>query len=273
MSLLESVRPPRKSVRPAPLVQEAAAPPTTHALAYTFDPDRLDKTHDTKPPNWSVAGLAQHAETLAQSVRANVGPLVNAKVTLADADALDAHAGHLRAQEDLWQACLARYATGVVAKLRAKVVAGNRELYGALRTFVDDAHPTHHALDAIPEEGRADDLDAGTSRLIELARSHARDLEGTEVTPARVAVIEGDLQAYRAARAGVREGAESVTTVQTLDAQSRDAWELRNRAFWALVALDRTVCKRGRFRFRGDRVKARLFRAHTATPQRRRKKT
>ena len=268
----ESIRPARKSVVPPSSVPTRAAPTRARYVnPAVVDIEKLDRTRDAQSPNASVATLATHATKLAASVRTHADALALAKVTPEDADQLDAHEKLLREREADWQAQVARYVPGVVAAARKTVIEGNRDLYGALTTFVDDT-ATVAALDAIPGEDSDDAIDTGTDRLIALARKHADDLQGTEVTPSRVDEVTLSLEQFRAARAGKREGANGTTTVQAFDLESRRAWELRNRAFWALAELDRRVCKRARFRFRGDPSRRALFKAYTATARKPRKK-
>ncbi len=173
----------------------------------------LDASNDLRMPDVAVLAVAKRAEDLAGVVRSLRGPLALAKVTVGDADRLDALAALLRTSEGDWQSARKTMATGTVAKCREPLLAGRNDLYGAIDAFVDDERAAKE-LEEIGSVDDDDDLEADTSRLVALARNHRSDLEGTEISPAKQ--------------------------------------ERRNRVFWALSALDRTVCKRGRFAFRAD---------------------
>ena len=227
----------------------------------------LDAAHDVTTPDAGVVSLATHAEALAGTVRTLLAPLAKAKVAAADADRLDGLAALLRAREEAWQLARKATATGSVALCRPPLLTGRNDLYGAIEAFVDD----EAAAKELAEIGTVDDdddLEADTRRLIALSRTHATDLHGTEITPARVDEVEAALAAFRDARKGVVHTAPEGASKQALSEAARVALELRNRAFWALAALDRTVCKRGRFGLRGDPKRRALFNAYITESRR-----
>ena len=67
------------------------------------------------------------------------------------------------------------------------------------------------------------------------------------------------LEAFRAARAGVRHRPTDATTAQALSKESLAALRARNEAFWALSQVNRQVCGRARFCFRRDSKRKALF--------------
>lgn len=231
----------------------------------------LDASHDADVPDASPLSLAAHGESLAATVRSLHAALSKAKVRAADATRLDGLATLLRARETAWQSARRATATGTVASCREPLLTGRNDLFGAVDAFVDD----EAAAKELEEIGTVDDdndLEDDTRRLLALARKHADALDGTEITPAKVDEVEAALVAFRSARKGAvtSERAEGASK-QELGEAARVALELRNRAFWALSALDRLVCKRGRFRFRADAKRKALFNAYVTEAKRGRK--
>lgn len=265
---------PKKKAAPRRISSPKIAARASEAAtdARSIDPSTLDPSHDARTPDTSIAALITHAETVAESVRSLKGPLSRAKVTLADAERLDALAALLRDQEEVWQTARKATATGAVATRRAPLLKGRNDLFGALDAFVDDAG----VVEALAEIGGVDDdddLDTDTARLVKLARQQCAALEGTEITPARVDEVEASLKSFREARKGVVNVRVAGDTKQQLTEAARVALELRNRVFWALSALDRTVCKRGRYCFREQPKRRAAFAAYATEPRRARKAT
>lgn len=234
-----------------------------------IDPSTLDARHDGRAPDASVTTLVTHAEALAESVRSLKAPLAKAKVSLGDADRLDALAALLREREESWQAARKASHPGNVAAARTTLTAGRTDLFGALDAFVDGDEVAEE-LAAVGGVDDDDDLDDDAARLIKLARRHAAALEGTEITPAKVDEVEAALRAFRTARKGVVSAPQGETR-QKLAEDARVALELRNRVFWALSALDRTVCKRGRYCFRAQPARRAAFAAYATEPARARR--
>jgi putative membrane protein len=217
-----------------------------------------------RAPNGVVGDLAVHAEALADAVRSELGRLANAKITAADAAALVAGAARLRAAEGEWVDAQRAATPGNVARARAALTAGRKLLFGGIGAFVE--HPAaKRELKRIGGVENDADLDADAARLVVLARRYAGDLDGTEVTPAAVDQMESDLAAFRAARAGAAGDSASKAAVQT---RARDAAAARNAAYWSLLALDKLVCKRGRFRFRDDATRRAAFGAFSTERKR-----
>lgn len=230
----------------APKVAAKGAPGAT-----AIDVDALHRRDDQRDPDTTVTTLANHAETLANTVRTHLSALAAAKVTGEDAARLDALAVLLRGGESTWRAAWKAVSGGDVATARTPLLIGRNDLFGAIEAFAED-DAAQQALVEIGGVDSDDDLEVDTGRLIELARRYAGDLAGTEITPARVGEVEAALGAFRAARKGERSKAGAETTKQELTEAARQALERRNRVFWALSALDRRVCRRGKFRFRAD---------------------
>lgn len=218
-----------------------------------------DPAQDTLPPDAPVGQLITRAQRLANDVRTLLAPLSRAKVSLEHAAQLDALAQALADAESAWQTAWAKGAPGAVAKSRRALLTGRTDLAEALRVFADHDESTQSALDAIAGVEDDDDLAADVARLIPLAQKHAADLDGTEISPAHVDGVASALKAFGAARAGAREVSDGSTTAQALSEAARQARARRNRAFWELAALTRTVIARGRFAFRHDPERRGLF--------------
>jgi hypothetical protein len=204
-----------------------------------------------------------HAETLADTVRAQLDSLTNAKVTEADAAALVAGAARLRAAEDEWVDAQRAATPGSVASARAALTAGRKLVFGGIDAFVEDP-AAKRELKLIGRVENDADLDADAGRLVVLARRHAGELAGTEVTPEAVDKLASDLAAFRTARAGAGDSA-SKAAAQT---RAHDAAAARNAAYWSLLALDKLVCKRGRFRFREEPARRAAFGAFSTERRR-----
>ena len=102
-------------------------------------------------------------------------------------------------------------------------------------------------------------------RLIALTHRHLVDLEGTEITAAYLTDLKASLAAFEAARSVVH------THSMQVDGPLVATRARRNRAFWALAALDRTVVKRCQFGLRRDPEIAAQFTSYHNALRRRRK--
>lgn len=261
---------PKKTAKPKTATKTAKPKTATKTATQSTDPvESLDAANDQKAPDAPALTLAKHAEDLAGNVRPLLEPLAKAKVSAADGERLDTLAALLRVTETAWQTARKEVATGTVAKCRGPLLAGRNDLFGGIDAFVDD----DAAADELADIGSVDDdddLESDTSRLIALARKHAADLEGTEITPEKVNGTEAALDAFRRARKGavrvdvVDDDEKGAETKHALTEAARVALGRRNRVFWALSALDRKVCKRGRFRFRADASRRGAFASYTA---------
>lgn len=237
----------------------AASPPPAKPAPAPATIASPDPAHDATQPDAPVAQLITRAQRLANDVRTLIAPLARAKVSLDHATQLDALAQTLGEAESAWQTAWMKGAPGAVAKSRRALLTGRTDLAEALRVFADHDESTQSALDAIAGVEDDDDLASDVARLIPLAQKHAADLDGTEITPAHVDGVASSLKAFGAARAGAREVSDGTTTAQALSEAARQARAQRNRAFWSLATLTRTVIARGRFAFRHDPERRGLF--------------
>ncbi len=210
-------------------------------------------------PDVPVGALVLHSERLTRTVATHAADLAAAKVTAADLRALSDLITALRATETAWKKTRAAAAPGAVAQARDALTLGREDLVGALRAFADHDAATQRALDAIAGVEDDDDLEADVEAALPLARAHAADFVGTEITPAHVDAVARQLEAFRAARAGVRHRPTDATTAQALSKESLAALRARNEAFWALSQVNRQVCGRARFCFRRDSKRKALF--------------
>jgi hypothetical protein len=249
---------PAKPAPKKPAPAKAAAAPAKAAPAKAA-PAKPDAGRDAVAPDAPAAQLVSHAKALANEVRAFAAQLALAKVTPADAAQLDALAQELEVAESAWQIAWAKGAPGAVASTRTVLLRGRSDLFEALRVFALDDAATQVALDRIAGVEDDDDLAADASVLVPLARQHAGDLAGTEITPEVIDSVEAALQNFSAARAGARAVQDGTTTEQSLTESARKARAIRNRAFWSLAGLTRQVCLRGRFAFRHDAGRASKF--------------
>ena len=204
-------------------------------------------------PDAPAALVAKHARKLASQVRVDATALAHAKVALADAHRLDTLADALDAAQATWLVIQDARNVGGVAHAREPVRAGRDHVFAALRTFADGNPTTQSTLDDIGDVQGDDDLISDTTRLLALAKKHHHDLDGTDVTDARLAAIRSALALFAAARGGTM--AATGTTAQAEDEATRSARRARNRAFWALADLDRQVARRGQYAFRDDDAK------------------
>jgi hypothetical protein len=233
-------------------------------------PKAAGPTHpdNDRKPDAPAGVLVTHARKLANQVRTDATTLVLAKITPADADQLDELADALEAAQTSWDAVRDAQGRGAVVKLRGPLLAGREHLFAALRTFADHSEATQRALDQIAGVEGDEDLVTDTRRLLVLARKHQKDLDGTDVTPQRVAQVKEALAAFQAARSGARhqEDGDKTTSQHESDAM-RQARQARNRAFWGLASLVRLVSRRGQYAFRNDksrRARYNLYRSSTA---------
>lgn len=256
-----------KKVAPKEKATENAAPVAAERAVAShgglIDVLTLDAAKDAVAPDASSTALVTHAESLAGTMRSLLEALALAKLGEPEAARLEGMATLLRAREGEWQKARKATATGAVAACRAPLMEGRNDLYGAIDAFVEDESAAKE-LEEIGTVDDDDDLEDDSKRLIALARKHADDLDGTEITVARVDEVEVALKAFHDARKGVvaAEGEGEGDTKQALSEAARVALELRNRAFWALSALDRKVCRQARFRFRKDAKRRALFNAY-----------
>jgi uncharacterized protein YecT (DUF1311 family) len=236
---------PKKTSRPAP--KKKTAPPARRARNALED----------KRPDAATEAVVTHARNLSKQVRADASELTRAKVTVADATQIDVYASALEGAQQAWITARDERGTGIVATSRAPLRAGRDQIFAALRTFVDEGHATHKTLDDIGDVTSDDDLVDDTTRLLALTKKHRRDLDGTDVTPARVDEVRAALDEFKATRGGHRDHAETgdATSAQAESEALRKARRARNVAFWTLAKLVRTVCKRGQYAFRDDREK------------------
>ena len=218
-------------------------------------------------PDVAVGALLLHSERLVKTVASHAAELTSAKITPKHQGELARRIAALRTTEAAWQKARGAIAPGVVAKARGVLTLGREDLAGALRAFAEDHEATQLALDAIGGVDDDDDLEADVEALLPLARAHAAELKGTEITPAHVNGVEKALAAFRAARAGARSAAGDETTAQALSKAALSARRARNEAFWALSALNRQVCVRARFCFRRDAKRRALFGNYSAERQ------
>lgn len=239
----------RKAAAAAAAATPAVAAPTPVAEKRPAAPAAPVARRPDAPP----ALVAKHARRLASQVRVDVAALAHARVAAADAHRLETLADALDAAQEAWLVIQDARAVGVVASTRDPVRAGRDHVFAALRTFADANPTTQSTLDDIGEVQGDDDLISDTTRLLALAKKHHRDLEGTDVTEARLAEIRSALGLFVAARGGAQAAAG--TTTQAEDEATRGARRARNRAFWALADLDRQVARRGQYAFRDDEAK------------------
>ncbi|MDB4931001.1 MAG: hypothetical protein JWM10_3485 [Myxococcaceae bacterium] len=192
------------------------------------------ETKSAKNPNGNVLDLALHAATLAGTVRANLAGLSTAKVFADDAARLEAGAAELRAKETAWIAADEASAPGTVARARVALRASRDALYGDIAAYVDDPDGSVAAeLKSIGGVQNDDDLESDVGRLVVLARKHAANLAGTELTPALVEQAGVNLQAFETARRGAA-GATGRTKAE-LVAAAHAAAAARNAAYWASI--------------------------------------
>lgn len=208
---------------------------------------------DDRRPEGPVEAHGGHARSLAKFVRRDVEALRSAKLSPADAEALESKAHALDEAQRRWLVLSDKQVAGQVAAARTPLIKGRDQLYLGLRTFAEDPD-TQRRLDEIGEVENDDDLIEDAVRLVALAKRHAQELEGTDITPARVAEVNAALDGFRRAREGERSAPENGTA----QAESRAmlvARRARNRAYWSLAELVRRVVKRGQYAFRDDPVK------------------
>ncbi len=224
-------------------------------------------TKAAKSPNGNVLDLVLHAASLAGTVRSNLAGLSTAKVSAADAATLEAEAARLRALEHAWVASDAASTPGAVGRARVALRASRDTLYGDIAAYVDDEDGSVAAeLRDIGGVLNDADLESDARRLVALARAHAANLAGTELTPAVVEQAAVNLTAFERAREGA-VGATGQTKAE-LVAAANAAAAARNAAYWPLLNLDRLVCKRGRRRFRRDPKTAAGFAAFSTQKKR-----
>ncbi|MBP6830765.1 MAG: hypothetical protein KA978_08265 [Deltaproteobacteria bacterium] len=237
---------------PSPAKSAARKPEVATAPSRAPLPSKADVQ-----PDVSVGALVLHSERLVKTAATHADELTTAKVTAADRRELSARIAALREAEAAWKKARVASAPGAVAKGRAALTLGREDLLGALRAFADHDEATQLALDAVGSVDDDDDLEADVEALVPLARAHAADLDGTEITPAHVDTVASLLVAFRLVRAGLRSHGDDPTTAQALSKAALSARRARNEAFWALSQLNRQVSGRARFCFRRDaKVKA-----------------
>ena len=253
--------PASRAARPRRAPVEKTTTPA-HSAPTEAEPDAARPRADTSP-DASVDTLLLHSERLVETIAAHAGPLALAKIGDVDRAGLTAGVATLRAAEDAWTKARTADAPGAVADARAALTTGRRDLHGALRAFVKDQE-TQRLVDAIGDVEDDDDLAADVAALLPLARKHAAELVGTEITPAHVDGVEKQLTRFRKARVGSRPTGDGTTTAQALSKAALAALRARNVAFWSLSALNRDVSGRARFRFRDDPKLRAQFGAYSA---------
>jgi hypothetical protein len=245
----------------APKKTDVAAAPPVATIATSSTSARA------KNPNGNVLDLVRHAASLGATVRTHLAALATAKVTAADATSLEQGAVRLRALETAWLEADAASTPGAVAKARAPLRESRDTLFGDIAAYVDDddgsVAKALHEIGGVVDD---DDLESDVGRLIALARRHADNLAGTELTPAIVDLAAAHLKAFEQAR----EGAVASTgqTKAALVAVAHSAAAARNAAYWPLLRLDQLVCKRGRRRFRKDLAQRAGFAAFSTAKRR-----
>lgn len=207
------------------------------------------RTIDARSVSDAIIVRGERVDGGVERVRVDLAALALSKVVAADADALDAYADALDAAQSSWLVTHDTRVHKAVAGVRDPLRKGRDHLFAALRTYAED-DATQAKLDEIGGVDNDDDLVNDATRLLALARKHRADLDGTDMTDERVAEVRGALADFNATRGGVRsdEGADA----QAEDEVARTARRARNRAFWTLAALTRTVGKRGQYAFRDD---------------------
>lgn len=232
----------------APAAKKKAAAPAAAAKRHPFD---------ERKPDAPVSTATTHARNLAKQVRADAIQLALALVTTADATRLEALASDADAAQEAWRNAKDATGEGAVATARTPLREGRDQIYAALRTFADENEKTQSTLDDIGDVTSDDDLVDDTTRLLSLVNKHRKDLDGTDVTTARVAEVRKALEDFKHARGGEREGDEdgAKTTKQSETESLRKLRRARNRAFWTLATLSRRVCRRGQYAFRKDSEK------------------
>lgn len=223
--------------------------------------------NDDRRPDAPVEALSRHAAAIAKCVRRDGDALSVARIVAADAEQIESLVRQLDEAQERWVTLNDGRSTGAVASARAPVREGRDQLFDALRTFADHDATTQQRLDEIADVQNDDDLVDDTTRLLALAKRHAKHLEGTDVTAARITEIRGSVEAFRKARSGARE-APATTSAQAESRALLTARRARNRAFWSLAELVRTVARRGQYAFRQDPVKRKdyaLYRRSSGT--------
>ena len=253
--------PASRAARPRPAPAEQTTTPA-HSPPAPVEPDAVSARADTAP-DASVDTLILHSERLVETLAAHAGPLAKAKIGDGDRAGLAAGVATLRAAEDAWTKARTADAPGAVADARVALTTGRRDLHGALRVFVKDQQ-TQRLVDGVGDVEDDDDLAADVAALLPLARKHAAELVGTEITPAHVDGVEKQLARFRKARVGARTAGDGTTTAQALSKAALSALRARNEAFWSLSALNRDVSGRARFRFRDDPKLRAQFGAYSA---------
>jgi hypothetical protein len=251
----------RESMVPArrPTVAEEAA--SAGAAVRSVDVGALDRSNDATHPNTKVTRIIRRTREVSRAVRRYATKLGRMKVTVADADQLDALADALDERERAWQQVRHQVTTGSVADARGAVMTLVDTLAEALGVFVDEGHPTHAALAEVSGAANDDDRETYALRVTELARRHAHDLDGTDYGPEYVARCVAAIKRFRDARIGDRTHATDGTTIdrEALSAEAREAVRLRNRVFWALAARFKLVAKRAKFGLADDPAASRVF--------------
>lgn len=228
---------------------------TSDVGASDHSPARVEK----RPLSVPVDDLVLHANNTAGSVRSALKKLVLAKITAADATALEAGAARLRSAEEDWLAKQRGASPGTLAACRTPLLAGRNLLFRGIDAFVEEK-AARKELRSIGGVDNDSDLESDTTRLIALARKHSGDLAGTKVTPEKVNATETALVAFRAARAGA---ALDGPTKADLVLAANTALAARDAAFWSLMTLDQRICKRARFQLDDDPTTRREFASPT----------
>lgn len=222
----------------------------------------LDASHDDTDPDAPVSAIIPHAEALAARARVHWPSLQRAKLA-ADAPArLEAGVLLLRPADTRWTALYAVLRRSSLADARAAATEGRSDLFQALRLFGEDDPKIQAVLDGLGPEGEDAVLLSDLDRLLGLADTHGELFTGTDLSSARLAEIKVQAAAFRTLRAGASSPEGEVALVARTQ-EAMVARRMRNRAFWFVAAVEREICKRGRYIFRKSPREAALFTLYT----------
>lgn len=246
-------RPSKKVTRPAPRqsARAAALVPLSEAeeavlLAFPASYDRL--------PDQSVPRIVSMAREVLAAARQAIESLeASTKVTPKDLDALAVGLDRLQRAEAQW-------AKSRDARVDPKDVAEGESLkadaLAALDYWLEGDEDVETRVSKIREGTGIADLADDLEKLAALLEAHAGSLKKADLV--------------KGAPARMRTLAERMTdslTGKKADVRAKTLLSLRNRAFWGLGALLDTICSAGRYAFRKEPRKAKLF-ASVATRKR-----
>lgn len=169
-------------------------------------------------------------------------------------DGLGTRIEALDGAEGRWSEHRTLLLAGNKKKLRAEAEELRSDAIAALRHFAPGAPRTQAQLDLIVEGSGIADLIEDLKKLQPLLRSHSGELEKAQLPPKageRLLALARALEEASSEAAGERVSSD----------EARQALALRNRAYWWLrEALDE-IRECGRYVFRKEPDKARLFRS------------